>query len=168
MVQFTVDDKSEFQTADWSERPLSASKLDYAANDSYYLGHIAATQLEKVISAHGDNKVIEWIEQFNHRVTEATYSMKRENFNSETYRKPFRKFMDFFDPTSDEFLTTELVYRDLYQFRELLSQLLDVNKKSLFCDDLLGLIARLQPRSTDALNQIFSDHSILPTKYQSL
>lgn len=36
----------------------------------------------------------------------------------ETYRKGFKKTMDMYDPSSDEYLASELVFRDLFNLRE--------------------------------------------------
>lgn len=33
--------KAQYQSSDWSVRPLQPGQLDYAANDSYFLYHIA-------------------------------------------------------------------------------------------------------------------------------
>lgn len=38
---FSKLDKGKFQTADWSERPLSEDMLNYAAHDSFFLIYIA-------------------------------------------------------------------------------------------------------------------------------
>ena len=68
--------------------------------------------------------------------------------------------MDFFDPQSDDYLMSELVYRDLFELREILSQLVDVNKKLICKDELIGVIARKRPVTARDLRRFVDDHSI--------
>jgi len=151
-VLYTPKEKIDFQLADWSLRPLSdpqsSTKLNYAATDCYYLGHIATAQLSRVLAITDKEAIVTWLSNFNARVQDVMYHSRTDSFDSnESYRKPFRKFMDFFDPQSDEFLISELVYRDLFSLRETLAQRLDTNKKHIYHDDLIGVFARKRPVS---------------------
>ena len=44
--------------------------------------------------------------------------MNSQLFAFDTYKKSFKKLMDYFDPEEDKFLLTESLFRDLYNLRE--------------------------------------------------
>lgn len=43
VAQIEYAEKKELQSSDWKVRPLSQEQLDYAANDTYFLLHIACS-----------------------------------------------------------------------------------------------------------------------------
>ena len=43
IAQIEYAEKKELQSSDWKVRPLSQEQLDYAANDTYFLLHIACS-----------------------------------------------------------------------------------------------------------------------------
>lgn len=53
--------------------------------------------------------------------------------------------MDYFDPHSDAYLLTELVYKNLFNLRESVARRLDVNKKEICSDPDLLVIAKCKP-----------------------
>jgi ribonuclease D len=54
--------------ADWSQRPLSLKNLEYAANDSYFLGNIASKQIQQVLAAKSSAEIEAWLTNFNSKV----------------------------------------------------------------------------------------------------
>jgi hypothetical protein len=54
----------------------------------------------------------------NDKILTSIYKSNSESFKFDTYRKAFRKLMDYFDPQDDKFLLTESIFRDLYNMRE--------------------------------------------------
>ena len=44
-AQIKISEKKELQESNWAARPLRQDQLDYAANDTYFLWHIAHAQI---------------------------------------------------------------------------------------------------------------------------
>lgn len=64
-------------------------------------------------------EVTNWFTKLNNKIMETFYKPCAEGFDpNENYRKPFRKHMDFYDLNSDEYLLSELVFKELYNLRE--------------------------------------------------
>lgn len=90
-------------------RPIPTSQLDYAATDSHFLFHIAMKQLQ-VLVKEGKKSFMDiqtWYRKLNQKVMASTYRTNASNHDpNESYRKSFRKDMDYFDPQSDVYLLT--------------------------------------------------------------
>ena len=108
LTNLTQEEKGKFQKSDWSVRPLTTGQLDYAANDTYFLLHISLKQIllaqeKQKTDKEFSNQFI----KFNKKVMEAKYRLNSSNFQeTESYRKVFKKLMDFYDPASDDYLMT--------------------------------------------------------------
>lgn len=76
MAHFSLGEKGEFQNSDWSKRPLTPAQLDYAANDTYFLAHIANKQIEQVIQTKSPEDIEDFLKKFNSKVQEACYQLK--------------------------------------------------------------------------------------------
>lgn len=46
-AQIDINDKKSLQSSNWSIRPLRQDQLDYAVNDTYFLWHIAYSQISE-------------------------------------------------------------------------------------------------------------------------
>ena len=49
VAQIELTEKKELQASDWKVRQLRQDQLDYAASDTYFLLHIACSQLQHVM-----------------------------------------------------------------------------------------------------------------------
>jgi hypothetical protein len=63
----------------------------------------------------------EWILKFNReKVQKVKYSLKQDLFNkTDSYKKPFKKLMDYYDPHNSQYMLTEHLFKDLYALREI-------------------------------------------------
>ena len=85
-----------------------------------------------------------WNNKFNEeKIFTAVYKLSSESFKFDTYRKTFKKLMDYFDPHDDKFLLTESIYRDLYNMREQHAMKVDCNPAAIVKDVDLLATARL-------------------------
>jgi hypothetical protein len=70
----------------------------------------------------------------------------------EYYKKLFKKLMDYYEPEKDEFLVTELAFKQLFKLRDELAYRLDLHPDMVAeLKDCLTL-ARVRPLSQKALD----------------
>lgn len=144
LAQIELSEKKELQTSDWKVRPLRQDQLDYAANDTYFLLHIAFSQLRQVTSDKPDanSTFSKWYEEWCTRANKISYRTKQQDFDpKEAYRKHFKKLIDFYDQ-SDEYLQCELVFREIFNLREVCAERIDINREVLIPNEAVLILAR--------------------------
>ena len=71
-----------------------------------------------------------------------------------SYKKSFRKAIDFYDPHSDEYLLCEHTFKYLFILREKLAELVDHNQELLLADKILLVMARERPKNQAKFDKI--------------
>ena len=88
-------------------------------------------------------------------MAKVTYKTKQEGFDpKDSYKKHFKRLIDFYDPLNDDYLQSELVFRELFNLRENCAERLDINREALISNDTLLILARSRPVNIDSFNQI--------------
>lgn len=85
---------------------------------------------------------LKWYEDWCNKANKASFRPKQQDLEpKESYRKHFKRLIDFYDQ-SDEYLQTELVFRELFNLRELCADRLDVNRDILLSSNAVLIFAR--------------------------
>ena len=75
---FDKNDKSVFQTSDWSARPLSDDMYNYAAHDSHFLCYIAFKMQEQYSKdkPNWSTEISKLYKEINTKIFEIQYTMR--------------------------------------------------------------------------------------------
>ena len=74
---------------------------------------------EKAGDGSNEDELIHWYVQWNEQVDDATYKFKDGESNSDSsHQKVFNKLMDYYDPTSKDYLMSYYVFKTLYELRD--------------------------------------------------
>jgi len=66
-------------------------------------------------------------------VGKITYRLRQQNRAGEDgYRKHFKKAMDVYEPESDEFLLSELIFKELFEANDKVAELTDHHPETVF------------------------------------
>ena len=153
LTHLTIKDKGQHQNSDWSIRPLTESQLEYAAHDTYFLLHIAYSQ----ILSYGPDRtdeLLEWYQSWNEKVNETTYRSKDSDGAADnSCLKVFNKLMDFYDPGKKDYLLAYYVFKTLYELRDITAQDVDVHVKMICSDQVLLSLSRVRPIDKDQLGE---------------
>ena len=154
--------------SNWAQRPLSREQLDYAANDTYFLLHIAMS-LMKEAQTKGKctrDELEKFFEDQASKAAKVTFRLKSQDFDPEEgYRKYFKRLIDFYDQ-SDEYLQSELVFREIFALREICAERIDVNKELLLSDAAVLILARQRPTTEAIFAKVLQNFSMAKSEAQ--
>ena len=88
---------------------------------------------------------LKWYEDWLNRANKVTFRLRLQDLDpKESYRRHFKKAIDFYDQ-SDEYVKTELVFRELFNLRERCAERLDISQTLLLSSDAVLVFARQRP-----------------------
>ena len=109
---------------------------------------------------------LKWYEDWLNRANKVTFRLRLQDLDpKESYRRHFKKAIDFYDQ-SDEYVKTELVFRELYNLRERCAERLDISQTLLLSNDAVLVFARQRPTTLSKFNAVLKKFSIVKNDEQ--
>jgi hypothetical protein len=111
--------------------------------------------------SHNEEAIVKFHKHINDKVMRTHFIPKQETFNQDSFRPFFRKNLDIgFNPEDDEFLQTELTFKELFDFREKYSESIDMYPECFIDAKVLYQFARRKPNTVEELVQILHEYGI--------